>query len=450
MQYFGRSFIYNTLWSIQGFFIQDFPPVRSPGRRERSAACDAAPGFIATVLSRICGNIVLGGPDGPMMNFYEEFGVRNDASVEEIRQAYKTLARVLHPDSQMDEKLRAAAACQMKRLHEILDIFLDPRKRRAYDESLAAAAYPNAALHWAPPEAAEPSVRPLDKFELAQSALRHWSWILMACMILGSGFWYVTARIPTLAESVPNGLPHEALSNGTGPVLRPVEQAAKHEMGNSGAVETRLSSVAEAALPKRTRCRQTRVAWASECSSTDTGCAFRPGSNLGLLGARARSPGAGRCALCSEHPRVFVRRGVVLRASPREARPASLPAGRYRVPAHGKGRNSRWPISRKVQGLRYGRVSRRPISSPRQIARGSVGGSGLDIQRRGQRRNRSGVAPAKLDESDVVDNQARPPAGFKFWRRHVVSPANAVMRAPRELHLFALIVFARASHEPGQ
>ena len=250
MQYFGRSFIYNMLWSIQGFFIQDFPPVRSPGRRERSAACDAAPGFPATVLSRICGNIVLGGPDGPMMNFYEEFGVRNDASVEEIRQAYKTLARVLHPDSQMDEKLRAAAACQMKRLHEILDIFLDPRKRRAYDESLAAAAYPNAALHWAPPEAAEPSVRPLDKFEFAQSALRHWSWILMACMILGSGFWYVTARIPTLAESVPNGLPHEALPNGTGPVLRPVEQTAKHETGDSAAVETRLSSVAEAALPK--------------------------------------------------------------------------------------------------------------------------------------------------------------------------------------------------------
>jgi len=182
-----------------------------------------------------------------MMNFYEEFGVRNDASVEEIRQAYKTLARVLHPDSQMDEKLRAAAACQMKRLHEILDIFLDPRKRRAYDESLAAAAYPNAALHWAPP--AEPSVRPLDKFELAQSALRHWSWILMGCMILGSGFWYVTARGPTPAESVPNRFPNAALPDGTGPVLRPVEQAAKHEIRDS-AVGTRLSSVAEPALPE--------------------------------------------------------------------------------------------------------------------------------------------------------------------------------------------------------
>ena len=179
-----------------------------------------------------------------MMNFYEEFGVRNDASVEEIRQAYKTLARVLHPDSQMDEKLRAAAACQMKRLHEILDIFVNPGKRRVYDESLAAAA-----LHWAPHAAAEPFVRPLGKFELAQSVLRHWSWILMGCMILGSGFWYVTARVPTPAESAPNGLAAAALPNGTGPVFRPVEEAAKHAIGAS-VVGTRLSSLAEAALPE--------------------------------------------------------------------------------------------------------------------------------------------------------------------------------------------------------
>jgi curved DNA-binding protein CbpA len=80
-----------------------------------------------------------------MMNFYEEFGVCQDASVEEIRQAYKTLARLLHPDGQTDEKLRAAAACQMKRLHEVLDVLVDPRKRRAYDEDLAADAFPNAA-----------------------------------------------------------------------------------------------------------------------------------------------------------------------------------------------------------------------------------------------------------------------------------------------------------------
>jgi hypothetical protein len=181
-----------------------------------------------------------------MMNFYEEFGVRNDASVEEIRQAYKTLARILHPDSQMDEKLRAAAACQMKRLHEILDIFVDPRKRHAYDESLAAA-YPNAASHWAANAPAEPFVQPPDKFEFAKSALRHWSWILMGCMILGSGYWYMTARAPVTAESPPIRFSPAPPPDGADPLLRPVQRAAKHEIGDP--LVARLSPPVEAALP---------------------------------------------------------------------------------------------------------------------------------------------------------------------------------------------------------
>jgi hypothetical protein len=182
-----------------------------------------------------------------MMNFYEEFGVRNDASVEEIRQAYKTLARVLHPDSQMDEKLRAAAACQMKRLHEILDIFVDPGKRHAYDESLAAAA--NAALHWAAHAPAEPFVQPPDKFEFAKSALRHWSWILMGCMILGSGYWYMTARAPVTAESAPIRFSPAAPPDAAGPLFQPVQRAAKHEIGEPLAA-ARVSPPAETVLPE--------------------------------------------------------------------------------------------------------------------------------------------------------------------------------------------------------
>jgi curved DNA-binding protein CbpA len=186
-----------------------------------------------------------------MMNFYEEFGVPNDASVEEIRQAYKTLARVLHPDNQPDEKLRAAAACQMKRLHEVLDTLLDPQRRRAYDESLAAAAYSNAAaLHWASHASNQPSVRPLGEFGLAESALRHWSWILIACMILGSGYWYLTARVPATAESAPNGFAVASPPSATGrPALRPIEEAAKHEIADP-AGRSRLSSSGRAVLPE--------------------------------------------------------------------------------------------------------------------------------------------------------------------------------------------------------
>ena len=187
-----------------------------------------------------------------MMNFYEEFGVPNDASVEEIRQAYKALARVLHPDSQTDEKLRVVAACQMKRLHEVLDILANTGKRRAYDEGLAAVAYPNAAPHphRDPHAAAEPFVQQLGKFNSAQSAFRYWYWVLIGCMMLGSGFWYMTARVPTTAESVPGGFSMAAPPNGTDPVRRPVEKAAKHEVVVPVA-RTRLSPAA--ALPEESR-----------------------------------------------------------------------------------------------------------------------------------------------------------------------------------------------------
>ncbi|HYW44137.1 MAG TPA: J domain-containing protein [Bryobacteraceae bacterium] len=70
------------------------------------------------------------------MNYYEEFGVVPNASKAEIRQAYKTLARLVHPDGQPDEKLRAAAERQMKRINELFAILTDPRRRRAYDDGL--------------------------------------------------------------------------------------------------------------------------------------------------------------------------------------------------------------------------------------------------------------------------------------------------------------------------
>lgn len=177
-----------------------------------------------------------------MMNFYEEFGVRNDASVEEIRQAYKTLARVLHPDGQLDEKLRAAAVCQMKRLHEILGILVDPGKRRAYDESLALAVYSNPIYQWPPPSPAQSFVSPEDKFNLARSVLRHWFWVLIGCVIVGSGVWFITARVPTLTESAPVQIPVAAPPDETGPPRQPADRSAGLQ-----------TAAGEAALPDEVR-----------------------------------------------------------------------------------------------------------------------------------------------------------------------------------------------------
>ena len=64
-------------------------------------------------------------------NFYEILNVRKDASPEEIKKAYRDLAKQYHPD-----KNRAPTAAEkfkmIKRAHEVLS---NPTERRKYDEA---------------------------------------------------------------------------------------------------------------------------------------------------------------------------------------------------------------------------------------------------------------------------------------------------------------------------
>lgn len=71
------------------------------------------------------------------MTFYEELGVSPDAPSESIREAYRNLARLLHPDSQMDPVLKESAESQMKRINQMYGVLSDPEKRRRYDMELA-------------------------------------------------------------------------------------------------------------------------------------------------------------------------------------------------------------------------------------------------------------------------------------------------------------------------
>jgi len=70
------------------------------------------------------------------MNFYEEFGLSRSASSEEIRQAHKNLARLLHPDRCQDETVRPLAERQMQRVNAIFTLLEDPEQRSRYDQSL--------------------------------------------------------------------------------------------------------------------------------------------------------------------------------------------------------------------------------------------------------------------------------------------------------------------------
>ncbi|MGP8243466.1 MAG: J domain-containing protein [Bryobacteraceae bacterium] len=131
------------------------------------------------------------------MNYYEELGVQHDATAGQIHQAYKTLARLLHPDSQTDETVKAVAGLQMRRLNGVLDTLLDPEKRRAYDESLGEADEgwrppPPPRLYQAPREGGWPG--------LARAALRQWFWILTGLVIAGTAVWYAAYKDSALAE----------------------------------------------------------------------------------------------------------------------------------------------------------------------------------------------------------------------------------------------------------
>jgi hypothetical protein len=71
-----------------------------------------------------------------MMTYYEELGVPGGASREEIRQAYKRLVRLLHPDRCSDPATRLLAELQMRRLNGILEVLSDPGERARYDRWL--------------------------------------------------------------------------------------------------------------------------------------------------------------------------------------------------------------------------------------------------------------------------------------------------------------------------
>ena len=76
------------------------------------------------------------------MNYFEELGLAPEATAEEIRLAYRNLARLLHPDQQPDEALRRLAESQMKRLNAVHDVLGDPVRRRQYAACLRSPGIP--------------------------------------------------------------------------------------------------------------------------------------------------------------------------------------------------------------------------------------------------------------------------------------------------------------------
>ena len=63
-------------------------------------------------------------------DFYKELGVSSDASADEIKRAYRKLARELHPDT-----TRTRPPRRFKAVSEAHSVLSDEAKRKEYDET---------------------------------------------------------------------------------------------------------------------------------------------------------------------------------------------------------------------------------------------------------------------------------------------------------------------------
>uniref|UniRef100_A0A914ZK82 J domain-containing protein n=1 Tax=Parascaris univalens TaxID=6257 RepID=A0A914ZK82_PARUN len=67
---------------------------------------------------------------------YEVLGVRRDASLKEIKNAFYTLSKKYHPDV-AGSSVSSASTTNFMVIKDAYDVLRDPEKRRAYDEQIS-------------------------------------------------------------------------------------------------------------------------------------------------------------------------------------------------------------------------------------------------------------------------------------------------------------------------
>ena len=70
--------------------------------------------------------------------FYEVLEVSPDASLEEIKNSFRVLAKKWHPDLHAEDANKIAANKRMQAMNLAYETLKDPAKRRAYDNELRA------------------------------------------------------------------------------------------------------------------------------------------------------------------------------------------------------------------------------------------------------------------------------------------------------------------------
>jgi len=69
-------------------------------------------------------------------NYYEFFGVPQNANEEELHRAYRKKAKLYHPDTGVNAEQSKRLTEQFKQLQGVYAILMDPQKRAAYDKTI--------------------------------------------------------------------------------------------------------------------------------------------------------------------------------------------------------------------------------------------------------------------------------------------------------------------------
>ena len=184
------------------------------------------------------------------MTYYEEMGIGPDASPDEVRQAYKAMARLLHPDGQTDPKLRALAEGQMKRLSEVVRILSDPQARREYDAGLSGG--DRTGLRLGEVRRRGLVGRPQGVPIWVNWAVQNWFWVSLTAVVLAAGTWYFAAADTGDGGKAAAPLPIAAAMPAQSPGPRTVKaatQAAKAIIRDDQPAEARVK-LAKPAAPE--------------------------------------------------------------------------------------------------------------------------------------------------------------------------------------------------------
>jgi curved DNA-binding protein CbpA len=138
------------------------------------------------------------------ITFYEELGVEPTATAEQIRETYRSLVRLLHPDQQTDAQLKSIAEAQMRKLNRIHAVLADPERRAQYNALLQGAN--------APPS--------LVMSEEAAMKLRKWTrrgaLLLAGGAIVGGVLWTTGGAVRDLQEDPAGAREKQVSARSTG------------------------------------------------------------------------------------------------------------------------------------------------------------------------------------------------------------------------------------------